>query len=95
MAKQKLAKQKVTFTYVAPTAQAVLLAGDFTGWKEAPVSLKKSKEGVWTGTVSLSPGRYQYRMLVDGQWFDDPLCSERQSNEFGGQNCVCVVNGNS
>ena len=93
MAKETTAKQKVTFSYVAPEAQSVLLAGDFTGWQEAPVSLKKDKNGAWKKTVSLPPGRYEYRLLVDGQWRDDPECPSRQPNQFGGQNCVRVVNG--
>ena len=58
MAKHHIAKQKVTFSYVAPEANDVLLAGDFTGWEQSPVSLKKDKSGVWKGTVSLPPGEY-------------------------------------
>jgi 1,4-alpha-glucan branching enzyme len=93
MSKQKLVKQKVTFSYSAPAAQTVLLAGDFTGWNEAPISLKKDKSGVWKKTISLPPGRYQYRLVVDGEWRNDPQCPSRQPNQFGGENCVCVVNG--
>ena len=91
MAMQK--KQKVTFSYKAPQAQSVVVAGDFTGWQQAPLDLKKDKSGLWKKTVSLPPGRYEYRLLVDGQWQDDPECAERNANQFGGQNCVCVVNG--
>lgn len=93
MANQKIAKQKVTFTYHEPSAKTVLVAGDFTGWDQAPISLKKDKTGVWKKTVSLVPGRYEYRLLVDGQWHDDPQCLNRQPNQFGGLNCVCIVNG--
>jgi 1,4-alpha-glucan branching enzyme len=93
MPKQNIAKQKVTFSYTAPSAQRVLLAGDFTGWNQAPVSLRKDKGGIWKKTVSLPPGRYEYRLLVDGEWRDDPQCSNRQPNQFGSENCVCVVNG--
>lgn len=95
MAKPKTPKQKITFTYPAPEAQSVLLAGDFTGWQQAPLSLKKDKTGTWKKTVSLAPGSYQYRLLVDGEWRDDPHCPNRQPNQFGGENCVCVVNGAS
>jgi len=87
-----MSKQKVTFSYVAPNAQSVLLAGDFTGWQDAPVSLKKEKNGEWKKTVSLAPGKYEYRLLVDGQWQDDPQCPIRQPNQFGSYNCVRVVN---
>jgi 1,4-alpha-glucan branching enzyme len=89
MAKQ--AKQKNTFTYIAPTAKKVELVADFTGWQEAPLPMKKSKGGTWTRAVSLVPGRYEYRLLVDGEWRDDPHCPDRQPNQFGGENCVRVV----
>lgn len=91
MANVKSTKKKVVFSYPAPGAQAVLLAGDFTGWQQAPLSMKKDKKGVWKKTLSLPPGRYEYRLLVDGEWRDDPSCPTRQPNQFGGQNCVCVV----
>jgi len=93
MQKPKTAKQKVTFSYAAPQAQSVMLAGDFTGWQEAPLELKKDKAGVWKKTIALPPGRYEYRLLVDGEWRDDPSCPHRQPNQFGGENCVCIVNG--
>jgi len=83
MDKQKTPKQKVTFTYAAPEAESVLLAGDFTGWQQAPLSLKKDKTGTWKKTVSLAPGSYQYRLLVDGEWQDDPLCANRQRAKTG------------
>lgn len=93
MSAQRMPKQKVTFSLVAPDAQSVQLAGDFTDWQQAPLELKKFKGGLWKKTVSLEPGEYQYRLLVDGQWQDDPNCVLRQPNEFGGQNCICIVNG--
>jgi 1,4-alpha-glucan branching enzyme len=93
MQDQKSPKQKVTFSFSAPEAQTVQVAGDFTGWQQAPLSLKKDKSGKWKKTISLAPGRYAYRLLVDGQWRDDPQCPTREANQFGGQNCVCVVNG--
>jgi 1,4-alpha-glucan branching enzyme len=93
MAKPKSTKQKVTFSYQEPSAQTVLVAGDFTGWSQAPLALTKDKSGVWKKTISLPPGRYEYRLLVDGEWKDDPQCPHRQPNQFGGQNCVCIVDG--
>ena len=91
MAQFKTFKQKITFTFKAPQAESVLLVGDFTGWQQAPLAMKKGKGGVWKKTVTLPQGRYEYRLLVDGQWRDDPQCPNRQPNQFGGQNCVCVV----
>ncbi len=93
MAKRKTTKRKVTFSYAASHAKSVLLAGSFTEWQKSPVRLEQTRNGVWKKTVMLAPGRYQYRLLVDGQWCDDPQCAAREPNEFGGQNCVCVVDG--
>jgi 1,4-alpha-glucan branching enzyme len=95
MATQKTSKQKVTFSYAAPQARSVLLAGDFTGWQQAPLSLKKDKTGVWKKTVSLAPGSYQYRLLVDGEWQDDPQCLNRQPNQFGGENSSITFAANA
>jgi 1,4-alpha-glucan branching enzyme len=91
MPKHKIVKHKVTFSYSAPDARSVAVVGDFTGWQQAPVALKKDKGGTWKKTVSLSPGRYEYRLLVDGQWCDDPQCTDRQPNQFGTENCVCTI----
>lgn len=91
MAKTKAAKRKITFTFEAPNAKSVTLAGDFTGWQQAPLAMKREKNGSWKKTVTLAPGNYEYRLLVDGEWQDDPGCPNRQPNQYGGQNCVCVV----
>ena len=73
---------------MAPEAQTVQLAGDFTGWELEPMSLKKLKNGLWKTTVALEAGHYEYRFLVDGQWRDDPECATRVPNPFGAENCV-------
>ena len=91
MAKQKTTKQKITFSLTAPAARSVQLAGDFTGWAQSPVALKRLKSGLWKAVVALAPGRYGYRFLVDDHWTDDPGCKLREPNQFGGENCVCVV----
>lgn len=86
-------KNKVTFSYFAPEAHSVQVAGDFTDWEHAPVELRKSRNGLWKKAVSLAPGRHVYRLLVDGEWCDDPECTLHQPNSLGGENCVCVVDG--
>lgn len=65
-----------------------MLVGDFTHWQQNPVSLKKLKNGVWKASVPLAPGTYHYRFLVDGDWRDDPECTIRVNNPYGGQNAV-------
>ena len=80
-----------TFTFRAPGAMSVLLAGDFTRWQEAAIQMKKQTGGLWKTTVELRPGTHHYRFLVDGQWRDDPECTVRVPNPYGGENSVREV----
>ena len=57
-------KKKESFTYFAPGAGNVLLVGDFTGWEQQPIALKKNKDGTWKATVPLDPGVHEYRFNV-------------------------------
>ena len=84
---KELAK-KETFQLSEPGASNVLLVGDFTEWDQRPIPLKRQKDGVWKTTVTLEPGDYEYRFLVDGQWRDDTECGARRENPYGGANCV-------
>jgi 1,4-alpha-glucan branching enzyme len=80
-----------TFSITAPGALSVMLVGDFTHWQDKPISMKKREGGVWTASVNLSPATYHYRFLVDGQWRDDPECTARVPNPYGGEDCVRAV----
>lgn len=87
----KSTKKRQVFSFNAPTAMSVQLVGDFTHWQQNPIQMKKNKQGIWTATVSLEPGTYHYRFLVDGEWRDDPECTLRVPNPFGTTNSVRVV----
>jgi len=76
------------FRYKAPDATSVLLAGDFTHWQQRPIPMKRGADGVWQTTVALPPGTHHYRFIVDSEWRDDPECTLRVPNPFGGENCV-------
>jgi 1,4-alpha-glucan branching enzyme len=80
--------KKATFQFMAPEAQSVLLAGDFNSWNPEANPLKKASNGLWKINVNLSPGRYEYRFLVDGQWQNDPGCESYVANPFGEDTCV-------
>ncbi len=84
-------KTKQDFRITAPTALSVQLVGDFTHWRQSPISLSKGAGGVWHTSVDLPPGTHHYRFLVDGQWRDDPECTLRVPNEYGSQNAVREV----
>jgi 1,4-alpha-glucan branching enzyme len=80
-----------TFSFRAPEAKSVQLVGDFTQWQEHPINLEKGAGGVWRTVVPLPPGTHHYRFLVDGEWRDDPECTLRAPNPFGGENMTRQV----
>ena len=88
---RKSDKKKQTFSYNAPTALSVMLVGDLPIGRRIPSLSKSKKSGVWKTSVSLAPGTYHYRFLVDGQWCDDPECSLRVPNPYGEHNSVREV----
>jgi len=83
--------KKETFQLIEPTAEEVLLLGDFTNWEEDPILLKHERDGIWKVVVPLEPGNYEYRFIVDGDWRDDTKCVQRRTNPFGTTNCVREV----
>ncbi len=85
-------KKKTEFKLIAPTAKSVKLAGDFTEWEKSPLDLMPAPNGVWSVAIPLPAGRYAYRYIVDGQWFDDPRSELRLPNPFGTANAVVEVN---
>jgi 1,4-alpha-glucan branching enzyme len=84
-------KRKTKYEFCAPEAKEVFLAGDFNQWNPRANPMKKDKKGIWKATLSLEPGRYEYRFVVDGSWENDPSCNCCVANEFGGSNCVRIV----
>ena len=48
-------------------------------------------DGKWAKELTLPPGRYEYRFVVDGQWVDDPAAKETLPNPFAGFNAVLIV----
>jgi 1,4-alpha-glucan branching enzyme len=88
MAKEATILKKQAFRFTAPDAQSVLLAGDFTDWQKRAVPMQRGSGGVWMATVELPPGTHHYLFIVDGEWHDDPECTVRVPNPFGGDNMV-------
>lgn len=83
--------EPVRFTLALPSAQAVALTGDFTDWHGA-IPLKRGKQGVWTVTVPLKPGQYEYVFVINGKAFvQDPHAVEYRPDGFGHRNAVLTV----
>jgi chromosome partitioning protein len=82
----------VVFVTLYPRAHSVQIAGDFNNWQPSKTPLQKvGKSGVWQTKIKLPAGKYRYRLVVDGQWQQDPYNETTESNPFGGFNSVVEV----
>jgi 1,4-alpha-glucan branching enzyme len=64
----------VRFYFHAPHAKNVAVSGSFNRWDPERDQLTgPDKKGIWTITVPLSPGRYEYRFVINNrEWVLDP-----------------------
>jgi alpha-amylase/alpha-mannosidase (GH57 family) len=89
-----LTPEGVLFSHANATAKTVSLAGEFNGWSTTadPMS-DPDGDGVWTVTLDLKPGRYEYKFVIDGGavWEPDEGNPERVDDNHGGENSVLVV----
>jgi chromosome partitioning protein len=82
----------VIFVTLYPRANSVQVAGDFNNWQPAKTPLKKvGNSGVWQTKIKLPAGKYRYRLVVDGQWQQDPYNELTETNPFGGFNSIVEV----
>ena len=51
----------------------------------------KARSGVYTTTVKLAPGSYQYKFVIDGTWCADPENVNAVPNDHGTFNSVITV----
>jgi hypothetical protein len=84
-------KRRVTLVVPRLDAAAVVATGDFTGWSGKGVRLRRRHDGTWSATVTLDPGEHQYRLIVDGEWTNNPGAERRVPNGLGSENDVVVV----
>jgi hypothetical protein len=83
----------VMFMTLYPRASKVQVAGDFNNWQpESGVMEKTGENGNWQIKMPLAPGRYKYRLVVDGQWQQDPYNPATELHPYGEYNSVLEVN---
>jgi chromosome partitioning protein len=82
----------VIFSTLYPRASMVQVAGDFNEWQPEQTGLEKVDEaGKWMLKLPIQPGTYRYRLVVDGQWQQDPYNRMTEMNPFGEMNSVLQV----
>jgi serine protease AprX len=82
----------LVFWYHNDSAKSVSLAGDFNNWNPQVTFFSKHQSGMWRAKINLlTPGSYQYKLVVDGKWLDDPSNGLKVTDENGGFNSVLNV----
>ena len=84
----------VLFSHAHAFGSTVHLAGEFNGWDPAATAMSdEDGDGVWTVTLEIAPGRYEYKFVIDGgaSWEPDAGNAERVGDNQGGENSVIFV----
>jgi chromosome partitioning protein len=75
-----------------PGAGEVQLAGDFNEWMPHKTPMRRiDRDGTFESTLRLEPGRYRYRLVVDGRWAYDRNNPDVETNEYGEINSVIDI----
>ncbi len=83
--------QTVVLSFRGYTGRAVQLAGDFNNWQpDRDVQTRPLLDGVQK-VLTLAPGSYQYRIVVNGEWQVDPGNPDRVTNHAGVLNSLLRV----
>ncbi|MBN2128684.1 MAG: AAA family ATPase [Sedimentisphaerales bacterium] len=82
----------VVFVTLYPRAQCVQIAGDFNNWQPTATPMERvGDSGVWQAKMKLPEGTYRYRLVVDGQWQQDPYNETSELNPYGELNSVVEI----
>lgn len=68
------------------------LLGEFNDWDPTVHPMKRTKGGGFTVTITLSPGFYRFRYLLDGErWENDWEADDYAPNEYGSEDSIVEV----
>ncbi len=87
--------REVVVRFKDSIAGDVRIAGDFNGWVPdrgvRSLIASEGQERVWTKVLTLEPGTYQYRYVVDGEWREDPSNPQTAPGPTGQPNSILHV----
>ena len=93
--RQEIKQRKVTFSLENTDANEVFLIGDFNEWNPKTHPMKSDGNGTWVRDVIISPGKHEYKFMIDGQWKEDPKNEQQSLNCFGTYNNIIEVTENN
>lgn len=85
-------RQGLLFVQPMSVGSDVSVAGSFNNWSPDTHRLRRNDAlGVLELCVPLAPGRYTYRLVIDGRWCSDAFNPGTEVNPFGEHNSVAEV----
>ncbi|MGB3078013.1 MAG: glycogen-binding domain-containing protein [Saprospiraceae bacterium] len=73
-----------------PKANKVILTGSFVDWNENKIKMTLIND-VWTSSQQLNAGKHQYKFIVDGKWYTDPVNPIVEDDGKGNLNSILFV----
>ena len=84
-------ERRVVLSYHHFMGRELQIAGDFNDWIPDYLVETRSFNGTVQKVLKIPPGAYQYRVIIDGEWQEDPVNPVRVPNDMGGTNSVLRV----
>jgi hypothetical protein len=89
------AGKRITIETITTPRSEVLLVGSFNDWNPQTatkmIETNGHPEGYYVATLTLLPGVYKYKLLVNGEWAVDAKAELKESNPFGTLDSVLHV----
>lgn len=83
------------FTFYGKGFESVALVGTLNDWDTEATPLTQVSEGVWSVSVPLLPGVYQYQFILDGERRVTDPNAPQQPSDFGMPNSIITVSPRS
>jgi len=83
--------KEVVFRFDNMESKRVQIAGEFNNWIPDKNVETEILGGSLQKILRVSPGGYEYRLIIDGVWQQDPANPEASPNDMGGYNSLLNV----
>ncbi len=83
-------RRRIVLTFPADRGE-IQIAGDFNDWIPDRDVETRRENGLITKILHVRPGVYQYRLIVDGRWQEDPSNPHHIANLYGEINSILRV----
>ncbi len=82
----------VLFVQPAGPQSRLFIAGDHNAWSPTATPMRYNPQlGVHEACVPIPPGRFRYRVVIDGRWIADPHNPLVERNPFGDDDSIILV----